>query len=139
MSVQSLFDLTGKTAIVTGGSRGIGLQMASALGEMGAKVALTARKENELDAARAELERGGVECLTIAGDLSDFGAIPGMASASSLKRRGPPSSASTTSRLQRSPTRSRATSRGVGSRRATVPAMGSMVGGTRGLVIVRSQ
>jgi len=78
MSVRALFDLTGKTAIVTGGSRGIGLQMASALGEMGARVALTARKERELDAARAELEHGGIECLTIAGDLSDFGAIPGM-------------------------------------------------------------
>jgi len=78
MSVRALFDLTGKTAIVTGGSRGIGLQMASALGEMGARVALTARKQNELDEARAELERGGIECLTIAGDLSDFGAIPGM-------------------------------------------------------------
>ncbi len=57
MSVRALFDLTGKTAIVTGGSRGIGLQMAEALGEMGAKVALTARKQNELDEARAELER----------------------------------------------------------------------------------
>jgi NAD(P)-dependent dehydrogenase (short-subunit alcohol dehydrogenase family) len=45
---------------------------------MGARVALTARKENELDAARAELEHEGVECLTIVGDLSDFGAIPGM-------------------------------------------------------------
>ena len=78
MSVRALFDLTGKTAIVTGGSRGIGLQMASALGEMGARVALTARKQSELDAARAELEHEGVECLTIAGDLSDFGAIPGM-------------------------------------------------------------
>ena len=78
MSVRALFDLTGKTAIVTGGSRGIGLQMASALGEMGARVVLTARKENELDAARAELEHEGIECLTIAGDLSDFGAIPGM-------------------------------------------------------------
>ncbi len=52
--------------------------MAAALGEMGAKVALTARKQDELDAARAELEGAGVECLTIAGDLADFAAIPGM-------------------------------------------------------------
>ena len=84
MSVRALFDLTGKTAIVTGGSRGIGLQMASALGEMGAKIALTARKENELDAARAELEHGGIECLTIAGDLADFGAILGMVTRCSI-------------------------------------------------------
>ena len=76
MSVRNLFDLNGKTAIVTGGSRGIGLQMATALGEMGAKVALTARKQDELDEARAGLERAGIECLTIAGDLADLAAIP---------------------------------------------------------------
>ena len=49
-SVQQLFDLTGKTALVTGGSRGLGLQMAQALGEAGARVLLTARKAAELAA-----------------------------------------------------------------------------------------
>jgi len=76
MSVRNLLDLSGKTAVVTGGSRGIGLQMATALGEMGAKVALTARKQDELDEARAGLESAGVECLTVAGDLADLAAIP---------------------------------------------------------------
>ena len=38
MGVKQLFDLTGKVAIITGGSRGLGLQMAEALGEMGAKL-----------------------------------------------------------------------------------------------------
>jgi len=76
MSVRNLLDLSGKTAIVTGGSRGIGLQMATALGEMGAKIALTARKQDELDDARAGLDGAGIECLTIAGDLADLGAIP---------------------------------------------------------------
>ena len=81
MSVRNLLrSLSGKTAIVTGGSRGIGLQMATALGEMGAKVALTARKQDELDEARAELERAGIECHTIAGDLANFDAIPGVVS-----------------------------------------------------------
>jgi gluconate 5-dehydrogenase len=75
MSVRNLFDLDGRTAIVTGGSRGIGLQMATALGEMGARVALTARRQDELDQARADLERAGVECLTISDDLADRGAI----------------------------------------------------------------
>ena len=75
MSVRNLLDLTGKVALVTGGSRGIGLQMATGLGEMGARVALTARKHDELDAARAELEAIGVECLTIAGDLSNAASI----------------------------------------------------------------
>jgi gluconate 5-dehydrogenase len=75
MSVRNLFDLDGRTAVVTGGSRGIGLQMATALGEMGARVALTARRQDELDQARAGLERAGIECLTISGDLADRGAI----------------------------------------------------------------
>jgi len=87
MSVRNLLDLSGKTAIVTGGSRGIGLQMATALGEMGAKVALTARKQDELDESRAELERAGIECHTIAGDLSNFDVIPGIV-ASVLSRWG---------------------------------------------------
>ena len=41
--LKSLFDLTGQIAIVTGGSRGLGLQIAEALGEFGATVVLTAR------------------------------------------------------------------------------------------------
>ena len=48
MSVKQLFDLTGQVALITGGSRGLGLQMAEALGEMGAKLAITARKADEL-------------------------------------------------------------------------------------------
>ena len=43
MSVKQLFDLTGQVALITGGSRGLGLQMAEALGEMGAKLAISAR------------------------------------------------------------------------------------------------
>ena len=42
-TIQQLFDLTGKTVLVTGGSRGLGLQMAHALGEAGAKVMLSSR------------------------------------------------------------------------------------------------
>ena len=75
MSVRQLLDLSGKVALVTGGSRGIGLQMASALGEMGARLALIARKQDELDAARAKLEGDGAECLTLAGDLSSPASI----------------------------------------------------------------
>ena len=77
MGVKQLLDLSGKVALVTGGSRGIGLQMARALGEMGARVVLTARKQDELDAARAQLEADGVECLTVAGDLSASASIAG--------------------------------------------------------------
>ena len=48
--LQELFDLGGKTALVTGGSRGLGLQIAEALGEAGAKIMLTSRKASDLDA-----------------------------------------------------------------------------------------
>ncbi len=51
MSVKSLLDLSGRVALITGGSRGLGLQIAEALGEMGAQVAITARKKEELDLA----------------------------------------------------------------------------------------
>jgi NAD(P)-dependent dehydrogenase (short-subunit alcohol dehydrogenase family) len=70
MSVRTLFDLGGRIALVTGGSRGLGLQVAAALGEMGAKVALTARKGDELEAARAQLGREGVEAFPVPCDLS---------------------------------------------------------------------
>jgi NAD(P)-dependent dehydrogenase (short-subunit alcohol dehydrogenase family) len=55
MSVRKLLDLSGKVALVTGGSRGLGLQIAEALGEMGAKLAISARKKDELDQAVAHL------------------------------------------------------------------------------------
>ncbi len=71
MSIKQLFDLTGKIALVTGGSRGLGLQMAEALGEMGAKIAITARKKNELDEAVAHLSGMGIEAYPLVTDLQD--------------------------------------------------------------------
>lgn len=76
MSVKQLLDLSGRVAIVTGGSRGLGLQMAEALGEMGAKVALTARKQGELDEAVAHLAKQGVEAHGWACDVGKPGLIP---------------------------------------------------------------
>ena len=81
MSVKDLLDLRDKVAVVTGGSRGIGLQMAEALGEMGARVAITARKQDELDEARAHLEGMGIECLRVTGDLSQPTMIPAIVDA----------------------------------------------------------
>ena len=52
-TIQQLFDLKGKTALVTGGSRGLGLQLAHALGEAGAKVLLSSRKASDLEEAVA--------------------------------------------------------------------------------------
>ena len=69
MSVRKLFDLTGKAALVTGGSRGLGLQMAEALGEMGARVAITARKKDELEAAVSHLKKSGIDAVSFVCDL----------------------------------------------------------------------
>ena len=66
--IQQLFDLSGKTALVTGGSRGLGLQLAHALGEAGAKIVVTSRKATELEAAVAELRGAGIDARWIAAD-----------------------------------------------------------------------
>jgi len=81
MSVKKLFDLSGRVAIVTGGSRGLGLQMAEALGEMGAKVALTARKQDELDGAVALLKKQGIDAAAWACDIGRREAIAPVADA----------------------------------------------------------
>jgi len=70
MKVHELFDLSGRTALVTGGSRGLGLAMATALAEMGARVAITARKVDELAEAQEQLRAEGHEVLTLTSDLS---------------------------------------------------------------------
>jgi NAD(P)-dependent dehydrogenase (short-subunit alcohol dehydrogenase family) len=88
MSVKTLFDLSGKAALVTGGSRGLGLQMAEALGEMGARVAITARKQPELDEAAAKLRGLGIEVQPFAADLSRHDAIPALV-AQVVKALGP--------------------------------------------------
>ena len=67
-TVQQLFDLTGKTALVTGGSRGLGLQMAHALGEAGARIMLSSRKAEDLEQAAAELQAAGIDARWIAAD-----------------------------------------------------------------------
>jgi gluconate 5-dehydrogenase len=65
-----LFSLAGKTALITGGSRGLGLQMAEALGEQGATIVLSSRKQADLDEAVAHLKERGVTASAIAADLS---------------------------------------------------------------------
>ena len=70
MTAQKFFDLTDRVALITGGSRGLGLQMAHGFGAMGAKLALTARKASELEEARAELVGNGYDVFTMPSDLS---------------------------------------------------------------------
>jgi NAD(P)-dependent dehydrogenase (short-subunit alcohol dehydrogenase family) len=76
VSVKTLFDLTGKVALITGGSRGLGLQMAEALGEAGARLVLTARKQPELDEAERRLQGMGIQVATVAADLGKLESIP---------------------------------------------------------------
>lgn len=74
MNVLELFSLKDRVALVTGGSRGLGLQIAQALGEAGARVVLTARKANELDEAHAHLSKLGIESIPMVCDLQDLAA-----------------------------------------------------------------
>ncbi|CAN7322365.1 SDR family oxidoreductase [Pseudoduganella sp. LjRoot289] len=74
-TTKELFSLEGKTALVTGGSRGLGLQMALAMGEQGAKVVLSSRKQADLDEAVAYLAQHGVTAYAIAADLGKAEAV----------------------------------------------------------------
>ena len=78
-TIQQLFDLKGKAALVTGGSRGLGLQIAESLGEAGAKIMLSSRKASDLEEAAAELQAAGIDARWIAADLSKEDEIRGLA------------------------------------------------------------
>jgi NAD(P)-dependent dehydrogenase (short-subunit alcohol dehydrogenase family) len=75
MSINSLLNLSGKVALITGGSRGLGLQIAEGLGEYGATVLLTARKQHELDEAKAHLTALGITAHVYPHDLTQFETI----------------------------------------------------------------
>jgi NAD(P)-dependent dehydrogenase (short-subunit alcohol dehydrogenase family) len=74
MPLKQLLDLSGRTALVTGGSRGLGLQIAEGLAEMGARIVVTARRADELEAAVERLSRLG-QASWIAADASDAAAV----------------------------------------------------------------
>jgi gluconate 5-dehydrogenase len=68
--VHELFDLSGKSTLVTGGSRGLGLQIAHALGEAGARVVVSSRKATDLESATRELLDAGIDASFIAANGS---------------------------------------------------------------------
>jgi gluconate 5-dehydrogenase len=86
-TIQQLFDLKDRVALVTGGSRGLGLQMAQSLGEAGARVVVTARKADELEAAVAHLRAAGLDARWVAADCAKEADIHRLA-AETLQRMG---------------------------------------------------
>src|SRR5579862_7821133 len=75
MKSNPIFDLTGRVAIITGGSVGLGRQMAEGLAEMGANLVLCARKKERCLQAAAELQAAGVQVLPLACDVKNPAAI----------------------------------------------------------------
>ena len=78
MRLASLFDLTGKVAVVTGGSSGVGASMAEALGMAGAKVVLVSRGQDALDRVAGALASKGIDTKAVSGDLADANAVAGI-------------------------------------------------------------
>jgi NAD(P)-dependent dehydrogenase (short-subunit alcohol dehydrogenase family) len=76
--VTSLFDLTGKKALVTGASRGIGRAIAVGLAAAGADVALASRSADQLEEVRRQVEATGRKAVVIPTDVSDADAVRGM-------------------------------------------------------------
>lgn len=70
-TIQELFDLTGKVALVTGGSRGLGFEMAEGLADLGATLMLLARRDEWLTPAVKELESRGARCEGMLCDVSN--------------------------------------------------------------------
>ena len=80
-TVKQLFDLSGRVAIITGGSIGLGRQMAEALAEMGANLALCARKKERCEETAHEMEKLGVRALALACDVKDQASVQQMVDA----------------------------------------------------------
>ncbi|HSU18731.1 MAG TPA: glucose 1-dehydrogenase [Acidobacteriaceae bacterium] len=77
----SLFDLTGKTAVVVGGTSGIGLAMAIGLAEAGADVVATSRRQEQVDEAAKAIEAKGRRSLRVASDVADRASLQALSDA----------------------------------------------------------
>ena len=81
MNALDLFRLDGKTAIVTGGGRGLGRYMAEALSDAGASIVLCSRKKEPLTEVQREIEAGGGRALAVEFDVTDEESVEGVVSA----------------------------------------------------------
>ena len=72
MKIQEKFDLTGKVALITGASKGIGRAMATAMGQAGAKVIISSRKQEALDDVAKEMQSEGIDVYPIASFVGDI-------------------------------------------------------------------
>ncbi|NMB32713.1 MAG: SDR family oxidoreductase [Clostridium sp.] len=75
MNNSNLFDLRGRTAVVTGASSGIGVQMAKALARQGSNLVILARRKEKLEAVARQIEELGVKCIPVVCDITDIEAI----------------------------------------------------------------
>lgn len=75
MHIRDMFDLSGKTAIITGGSRGLGLEIAEGLGEAGANLVITGRRRQWLDPATAQLHAAGFAVEPVEADVAEGGGV----------------------------------------------------------------
>ncbi|MEO6396896.1 MAG: SDR family NAD(P)-dependent oxidoreductase [Tepidiformaceae bacterium] len=79
--MADIFDISGKTAIVTGASYGLGVTMAEALAEAGANVVLAARSKAKLEAIAAAIEAKGGQALSVECDVADSASVKAMVDA----------------------------------------------------------
>src|SRR5258708_11936836 len=85
MNAKELFDLTGRVAVITGGSVGLGRQMAEGLAEMGANLVLCARKKERCEQAAEELKHLGVQTLALGCDVKNPGHVQAVVDAAVSK------------------------------------------------------
>ncbi|MGI9019044.1 MAG: SDR family NAD(P)-dependent oxidoreductase [Euzebya sp.] len=71
MSILDLFSLSGRVAIITGASSGLGVHAATGLADAGADVVLVARRAERLEQTKALVEESGRECVVVTGDVAD--------------------------------------------------------------------
>ncbi|HTV10129.1 MAG TPA: glucose 1-dehydrogenase [Candidatus Aquilonibacter sp.] len=76
-----MFDLTGKTAVVVGGTSGIGLAIALGLADQGADVIATSRRQEQVDEAAKQIEARGRRSLRLASDVADRGSLQSLCDA----------------------------------------------------------